>query len=156
LRIERIRGGADRRREEILSFRAERGGPRGEVARRRLDEVVCVLLDREGAVAGVNFVHEDRLEPIGGRRFWIYRSLLDPGAGTAAEAAMIDEAHAALADEFATGDGDGPIGLCVLVADPDEMRRRPQTVWPGAGLIYAGYTSAGEQIRLGYFEGARV
>jgi hypothetical protein len=122
----------------------------------RLDEVVCVLLDRDGELAGVNSVHADRLEPVGGRRFWIYRSLLDPGAEEAAEAAMIDAAHAALADEFAAGDGDGPIGLCVLVADPDVMRRRPETVWPGAGLIYAGYTSDGEQIRLGYFEGARV
>ncbi len=96
------------------------------------------------------------MAPIGGRRFWVYRSLLDPAVAVDCGPAMIDAAHAALHAEFAAGDGSGPIGLCVLVADPETIRQRPETVWPGAGLIYAGYTRDGRQIRLGYFEGARV
>jgi hypothetical protein len=155
-RIECVRGRAADHAESLEAFWAERGGPVGNAARRRLDEVVCLLLDGRGSVVGVNSVYADQVAPIGGRTFWIYRSLLDPASDRAVDAAMIDAAHAALAEEFAAGDGNGPIGLCVLVADPDTIRHRPETVWPGAGLIYAGYTKDERQIRLGYFKGARV
>ena len=154
--IEEVRGRDHGWSDSILGFWADRGVVHGDAARRRLAEVVCVLLDEEGAVAGVNSVFADRVRAIGGRTFWIYRALLDPGTGEAAEEGMIDAAHAALADEFARGDGSGPIGLCVLVADPETIRRRPETVWSDAGLIYAGYTEDGRQIRLGYFPGARI
>jgi hypothetical protein len=154
-RIERVRGREPAWSDAILEFWADRGVVEGDAARRRLADVVCVLLDADGAIAGVNSVFAERLPAVGGRSFWFYRALIDPEDGDI-EAEMIDEAHAALADGFAASDGSGPIGLCVLVGDAETIRRRPETVWPGAGLIYAGYTKDGKQIRLGYFEGARV
>ena len=52
--------------------------------------------------------------------------------------------------------GSGPVGLCLLISDPEVMRRRPEAVWPGVGMMYAGYLEDGRQVRIGYFEGARI
>jgi hypothetical protein len=40
------------------------------------------------------------------------------------------------------------MGVCLLVHDPDVMARRPELVWPVTGLMYAGYTPDGEQVRV--------
>ncbi len=124
-------------------------------ARERLRDVVCVLLDREGEVAGVNSVYDALVPLIGNRRFWIYRMFLSPRADPAAGAAMVTAAHEELGRDFDPSGG-GPIGLCVLVDDRDLMRRHPEAVWPDSGLLYAGYTADGKQVRIGYFEGAVI
>jgi len=140
--------------DEILAFWADHGALAGEQARDRLPEVVCVLRDSAGRVAGVNSAYSDRVELIAGRRFWIYRSFLAPGAGDAGPA-MIAHAFAALEREFEPG-GDGPIGLCVLVRDRAEMERRPEAEWSDPRMLYAGYDADGGQVRIGYFAGATI
>jgi hypothetical protein len=140
--------------DELVGFWSEQGALSEAAARQRLAEVVCVLRDGEGEVAGVNSVYADRVELIGGRRFWIYRSFLRPDLRDAGPE-MIDAAFGALDEEFAAT-GDGPVGVCVLITDRDEMRRRPEAVWPGTSFIYAGYTPERAQVRIAYFEGATI
>ena len=67
----------------------------------------------------------------------------------------IDSAFGVLDEEF-RATGEGPAGVCVLITDREEMRRRPEAVWPGTSFIYAGYTPAGAQVRIAYFEGATI
>lgn len=154
--IERVRAQlSEARAEQILGFWAERGALKGDAARSRLGEVVCVLLDGSDSVIGVNSVYADEVEPLGGRRLWMYRSLLESDAAAEAERAMIDAAHGALAEEFVAGAG-GPIGLCALLSDPEIIERNPETIWPGTGMLYAGYLPDGRQIRVGWFEGALI
>ena len=61
----------------MLRFWSELGALDGPEAQRRLSEVVCVLLDRDGGIAGVNSVSPQRVPLVGGRLFWAYRSLLE-------------------------------------------------------------------------------
>lgn len=140
--------------DQLVGFWSDQGALTEAAARQRLAEVVCVLRDEDGAIAGANSVFADRVDLIGGRRFWIYRSLIRPDAGNAGPA-MIDAAFKALDEEF-SATGEGPIGLCVLISDPEEMRSRPEAVWPGTSFIYAGYLDDGQQVRISYFEGATV
>lgn len=140
--------------DELVRFWSERGALSEPAARQRLAEVVCVLRDSDGEVAGVNSVYADRVELIGGRRFWIYRSFLRPDHRECGPE-MIDAAFEALDEEF-QATNEGPVGVCVLIADREEMRRRPEAVWPGVGFIYAGYTRGGAQARIAYFEGATI
>src|SRR5690242_8190377 len=81
--------------DELIAFWSEQGALTEAAARQRLAEVVCVLRDADGAVAGVNSVFADRVETIGGRRFWVYRSFLRPDVGEEWPA-MVDAAFAAL------------------------------------------------------------
>jgi len=139
---------------ELISFWTAGGVLDEADAREQLDQVVCVLRDEDGGIAGANSVLDERVELIGARRFWIYRSFLLPAARKWGPA-MIEAAFEALDAGFDPR-GDGPIGLCVLVADHEEMRRRPEAVWEGTSFIYAGYTPDGSQARIAYFRGAIV
>ena len=43
-----------------------------------------------------------------------------------------------------------------MVSDRALMDRYPDAVWSTGGLLFAGYTEDGEQVRISYFEGARL
>lgn len=140
--------------EELVAFWTGQGALTETAARGRLPEVVCVLRDGGGAIAGVNSAFADSVELIGGRRFWVYRSFLRPDRRDEWPA-MVDAAFAALEEEF-RATGEGPIGLCVAIQDRREMLRRPDAVWPGTSFLYAGYTADGAQVRVAYFDGALI
>jgi len=153
--IETVRGRlGDQTAGDLLRFWAVNGALEADQARARLPEVVCVLRDGAGRVVGVNSVFADEVERLAGRRFWVYRSFLVPEAREAAPA-MIAHAFAALDDEFEPG-GDGPIGLCVPLADRADMEARPEAEWSDPRMLYAGYDVDGAQVRIGYFAGATV
>jgi hypothetical protein len=153
--IEVVRGRlSDERADQLVRFWTGEGALDDAAARQRLREVVCVLFDAAGQVAGVNSVYPADVQLIGGRRFWIYRSLLVPAAASAWPA-MVSAAFGALEAEFDPGD-DGPIGLCLLIADWAELKRRPEAEWSDPRILYAGYLGDGRQVRIGYFAGAKV
>ncbi len=152
--IDVVRGRLDRTHaDEVLGFWAQRAALTGVQAQRRLPEVVC-LLRLDGALAGVSSVHPADVPLIAGRRFWIYRNLL-PGAAAEQSPAMIRATFNALEAEFDGARG-SPIGLCVLLADPEERRRRPEAEWSDPRTIYAGYLPDGRQVRIAYFEDADI
>lgn len=140
--------------EQVLGLWEQSGTLRGEHARARLPEVLCLLRDERGGVAGVNWAFPDDMALVGGRRFWMYQSVLAADLEEAAPA-MIAYAFAALQSGF-DADARGPIGVCVVVRDPAEMRRRPEAEWTDPRMLYAGYLPDGGQVRVGYFAGATV
>jgi hypothetical protein len=137
---------------ELRSFWFARGALSGAEAQRRLPEVVCVLR-RDGALAGSCSVYSADVALIGGRRFWIFRSLLDDDVADQAPE-MIRATFEVLDAEF-DGSPGSPIGLCVPTG-PEERRRRPRAEWAGPRMIYAGYLPEGLQARIGYFDGALI
>ena len=97
--IETVRGRlSDERADQILRFWSDHGALEGEAARSRLPEVVCLALDGDGEIVGVNSPSRRTSRLIGGRRFWVYRSFLLPEA-SGAEPEMINAAFAALEGE---------------------------------------------------------
>jgi hypothetical protein len=95
-------------------------------------------------------VEDAPLPQIGGRRFWVHRH---PGGAMADE--EINAAFESLESQFDPA-AEGPIGLAVVVDDRAEIERRPEVVWPETKLLLAGYTPEGAQIRIRYFEDARI
>jgi hypothetical protein len=143
---------SDDRAAQLIGFWTDRGALTEEQARMRLTEVVCVALDGAGDVVGVNSVFRERIPAVGGLLFWIYRgALIDPAADTAMQRAAFE----ALAEDFDPAGG-GPVGLCLLVGDRETMESRPQVVWPETEMLLAGHLEDGTQVRVRYFEGARV
>jgi hypothetical protein len=137
---------------ELLAFWAADGSLDGSAARARLPEVVCVLRDQGGAIAGACSVFAEDIALVGGRRLWVYRSLL-PGEAREQFFAMFAAAHAALDAEYDGEEGE-PIGLC-LALDERERLLRPEAEWQAPRTIYAGYLPDGRQLRLAYFTAAR-
>lgn len=154
-RIEVVRGPRDPALiEALLDFWGAHGGLTGAAARDRLDDVLCARRDEGGEIVAVNSA-APALAPLVGQRFWIYRSLIAPRADELAEMEMLEAARSELARHFTGGRGE-PLGMCVLVGDRGLIERNPQAVWKTAELLFAGYTEHGEQVRISYFEGARL
>jgi hypothetical protein len=152
--IEVVRGRlTDHRAAQLVAFWTGSGVLDEPAARDRLQDVVCVLLDEAGEVAGVNSVGRADVALLGGRPFWLYRSLLRAGTGPAGPA-LIRTAFRALDVEF-DPDAGGPIGLCLLL-DAAQARERPEAEWSDPRMLYAGYLADGRQVRVAYFTGARV
>jgi hypothetical protein len=148
---------------ELIAFWTGHGVLDEATARERLADVICVRFGDDAQIVGVNSAYP-AMAPLVGRRFWIYRRFLSPEADEHAEREMLEAARAELERSF-TGVPGEPLGLCVLVADRALIARRPEAVWPlgdpdarwpGAGLVFAGYTEAGIQVRISYFEGATI
>jgi hypothetical protein len=153
--VEVVRGRLDEQTEqEVLAFWEANGALRGQAARDRLPEVVCVARTAEGAVAGVNSIFDADVPEIANRRFWVYRSFLLPVA-KGAWMQMIKTTFRVLDEEF-DPEGAGPIGLCIPVADRADMRKHPEAEWKDPRIIYAGYDSGGRQLRIGYFKDALI
>lgn len=95
-------------------------------------------------------VQDTAIPLLGGRRFWLYRGHLGLGDPTQ----MIRGPFEELAAEF-DPDGDGPIGLCVALRG-EQIERRPEAEWAEPRMFYAGYVDGNAQVRVGYFQGARI
>jgi hypothetical protein len=151
--VEVVRGDlSPERTDEILEYFSSRGLQPDE-AQARLPSIVCVGIDADGELAGVNFV-DDQTLPLLGRRLWVYDSALAEDSDELADA-MFNSAFETLADEF-QGDVDGPIGVCVMVTDRQLMARRPEATWPQTELTFVGYRPDESQLRVRYFPGATI
>jgi hypothetical protein len=153
-KIAPARGGLDDSRAgEVLDFLSREGGLNEEAARRWLSELVCVAV-REGRVVGVSAAHPASVALIGGQRFWLYRSVLAPHSDERWDE-MFNSTFDLLAGEFDEAESDY-VGVCLLVEDQAEMRRRPEAVWPQTELMLAGYLDDDRQVRVRYFWGAAI
>ena len=151
--IEVVRGRLDdERAQRLLDFWAREGVMAEDEGRRRLAQVICLVLDPAGEIAGSNSAYVGPVPTLGNRPFWIYRSHLRPEAaeqwaGLAQTAFHVLEAEAT---------PEGPLGLCMLVADRDLLARYPEAIWLWPRALYAGYTAEGRQVRIRWFETAMV
>lgn len=138
----------------VLDFWARHGALTGQVARDRLRDLVCIIVDDDDEILGVNSVFEQHVSLIGGR-FWLYRRFVAGSLPEGMDGELLARTFDVLEAERSTMDS-GPAGLCVLVADREAMRRRPEAVWPDSELFYAGYLPDGQQVRIRYFAEAQV
>jgi len=119
-----------------------------EVEPSDLRQVLCVHRDLHGRVDGVGSAYPAPVSRVGNQELWVYSGI---GVG-AFDPPMIGAAFAALERAY---DGRGPIGLCVL-ADAEMQRKYPQLRWEYPPLGHVGFGPDGRQVRVAYFEGARL
>lgn len=143
------------RAEQLVGFWVAHGEAE-TAARRRLGEVVCVLLDPGEVLVGVVRATPAIVELVGGQRLWIYQDELPAGADQPTQDALLRVAFSAIAADFDPEDPRAPVGLCLLIADLTRMRARPQAEWDDPRMFYAGYLGDGRQVRVGYFDGSRL
>lgn len=141
--------------DEIVAFWTRMDLVAPASAAERLRQVLCVLRTPGGDLAGVNSAFPAEIPLVGNRRFWVYRSALAPDADESGFFELLESAFAELAHEFETT-GEGPVGVCLTVADEGMRRRHPEAIWPDSGFLYAGFAADGGQLRIRYFEDARI
>lgn len=117
-------------------------------------DVVCLARGEDGTLLGASFVEASEVPLVGGRRFWLYHHALAPAAHDQRDA-LLAATFAAL-DRGFDGTPGAPIGLCLVVEDIGEMRRRPEAHWEDPPMLYVGYVPGPRQVRVAYFVGARI
>ena len=138
--------------DELVDFWVDRGALHAEaIARERVGAVVCVLRGPRGEIEAVSSPYPQRVEALGGRLLWVYRSFAPSPAARAAFEPMLDAAAKSLEGDYAGGDS-SPWGLCVIGGEPPAGVDPEAVHWPRSGLMLAGFTARGEQIRVRYFE----
>jgi hypothetical protein len=145
---------SDERGAQLVDFWLREGALDEATARERLKDVVCVMLDRDGTVAGSSSVYRADVELLGGRPFWVQRSFM-PSAPADAWPALAHHAFHALEAEYRRTAG-GPVGLCMPVGDTERLAQHPEALWLWPVSFYAGYLPDGRQLRARYFEGSVV
>jgi hypothetical protein len=118
-------------------------------------EVVCVLRSPEGALAGTASAAPRQLAMVGNRTFWAFEAALAEPAGDEDFFAVLAACFGNLAEEFAAT-SEGPVGVALLVSDGEFLGRNPEAIWPRVGFLHAGFAPDGSQLRLRYFEDARI
>jgi hypothetical protein len=114
----------------------------------RTEGAVCRAVDDDGREVGACSVSEVAPQPPG-RPVWAYESDIND-ASEDLQQRMFTAAFDVLESEY-KATGSGPIGVCLLISDPDEIARRPEAIWPEEGLIFAGYLDDGTQVRIRWF-----
>jgi hypothetical protein len=140
--------------EEVLAFWGANADISADAARERLGQVLCVLRDAGGEMAGVNSAFEEVVNLLGGRRFMIYRSLLVPDAMEDWEP-LLGAGFDVLDREYDPRSS-GPGGMCVPISDPAEIAKRPEALWPQTMMTYAGRLSDGTHLRIRYFVEGKI
>ena len=141
--------------DELAGFWTGHGVLDEAGARERLASVICVLRDPEGEVAGTSSAIDATVPQLGNRRFWVLRCFAPTAESRAAVELVIVAAKEHLRERVA-GDGVRPLGLCMPVGDRLLIAERDEAVWPHSGMLFAGWTPHGEQVRISYFEGATI
>ncbi len=143
--------------QELLNFWSARNALTPEQGRERLPEVLALLRDAAGEIVGVNSAGSARLALFANQPFHIYRCLLTEQAAEPADWLALLSAGCEILDEGVQAQGNsGEIGLLVQIARPDLQRAWPEAVWPHTGLVHAGYTDRGHQLRVRYYDHARI
>ena len=130
----------------ILAFWSEH-----EAAGASLEDVVCVLRDDRGDIAATSTVVDAPLAELGGRRFWIYRCLAPTELARAAVEPMLLGARAHLSERLGA-DGRLPAGICFPVSDQALIDAHGESAWEASEMAFAGWSGAGEQLRVFLFE----
>jgi hypothetical protein len=153
--VEVVRGRVDAElTEQLVRFWLDNRALDEQRARERAADVLCVLRGPGGDLLGTSSVVAAPA-PLINRPMWIYRRFVAAGTDAAADRELLRGSYAALAAEFTDADGE-PIGLCLVTEDRALIERDPDAVWADPEMVFAGYTAGDVQVRVAYFEGARI
>lgn len=122
-----------------------------DAAGARLEDVVCVVRDHDGAVVATSTAVDAPVAELGGRRFWVYRCLAPSAVARAAAEPMLLAARAHLSERLGA-DGRLPAGICFPVSDRELIAAHGEAVWEASEMAFAGWSAAGEQLRVCLFE----
>lgn len=143
-------------------FRAQPLGPEHESDllrlvgdRERAGNIGCALVGADGRLLAASRTETADVELIGGECFALYETVPAELPGAQADA-LLSATYRALDAAFDPDAEEGPIGLCLLIADRREMKRRPEAFWADPPTHYAGFLDDGRLVRVAYFSDAEL
>ena len=143
-------------RDQVIDLWKKHGGPVGEEAEKRLQQIVFVVRTREGRVVGLSTAFKAHVRQLR-NHFYVFRLMISPdyripGLTSRLLVSTRDFLESASRQE----EKEVPIGLFTLVQHPELKRHRNEAVWPASKMVYIGNSPEGHHIRVYYFDDARI
>ncbi|UII23801.1 hypothetical protein [Fulvivirga ligni] len=130
--------------------------PSGVNPEDRVKEVIYVAQNEEGQVIGVTTAVRNVVKKLNNSPMFLFRTLIHP---TTRIPGLVDklavETKNYLQDQYLAGKTDC-IGIIAAIQNKQLMAAKPEAVWPSTGLTFIGNNKDGSQIRVVYFEKAKI
>ena len=125
-----------------------------ELIETRSRQIVFVVKNAQDDVVGVSTVRPVKAALLNNHMFYEFRCFIAPPA----RAPGLDSLLALKTKQFLEQlDTSGTFkGIIMIVENAELKKQRTKAVWPATGMVFAGYTSRGDHVRVGYFKGARI
>ena len=144
--------------EEIITFwLGEKALPTREAAEKRLEQVVYIVREPDnGAIVAVSTVYRQMNQRLG-HPFYYFRCFVTEAHRRQLLAAQLlvrirDKFNA----RFLAGEDPKAIGMIVEVENQALNERHRKAVWDHSGFVFIGYNQRSQQVRVFYFDGARI
>ncbi len=142
--------------EEVLDIWRSHGGPVDVHGLERLRQVVFVVRDSEGRIAGLSTAFRTYVERLRHYFFAVRLMLVPDYRIPGLSAKLLVETRDFLESIHTHDEKDPAIGIITVVEHPGLKRYRTEAIWPASGMIYIGNTNKGHHLRVYYFKGARI
>ena len=125
-------------------------------AQRRLSELVLIVKDKSGKIAGISTAVKTHVPQIQ-NYVYVYRCFILPEfRAPALDTQMIVRSKALLAEASLVDTDKRSVGIMVVVQNELLKKHWRQAIWPGADMMYMGETPQGHHLRIAYFKGAKI
>jgi hypothetical protein len=142
--------------DDVLALWSSEGVVADEVARRRIDQVQLVAVAEGSQVVGVSSAFLEQ-KPRLRTDLWNYRTFVASGYRHSSLAAQLLLGNLELLERrFVSGEDTRAQGILMELENEDLMRGLNIAVWPASGCTFVGENTRGSDIRVRWFEGARV
>lgn len=125
-----------------------------EMIEKRVRQIVFIIKN-EGEVCGVSTARPVQAKFLNGHFFYEFRCFIAPPF----RAPGLDTLLAVKTKSFLSGleeSGTKFKGMLMIVENQELKNQRTKAIWPESEMVFAGYTTKGHHIRIGYFKGARI
>ena len=143
-------------RDQVTDLWRLHGGPVGEEAERRLEQIVFVVRTQEGRVVGLSTAFKAYVKQLR-NYFFVFRLMIAPDYRIPGLTSRLLVSTRDFLESVSRNEPSAvPIGLLTLVQNPDLKKNRNEAVWPASKMVYIGNSPEGHHIRVYYFEHARI
>jgi hypothetical protein len=140
---------------DAIAFWRRLGLLRGEVTPEARAKELCTIFYVEGRVAAVSTATLDEM-PFIRARLAMLRVAVDPDYRRLHLAVKAMQAGRDFFERWSQETGERAHGVGVVIQSPDLREHSRTPKWPRSGLNLIGYTNSGQQIRVAWFEHARL
>jgi hypothetical protein len=143
-------------RDQVLSIWKDHGGPTGNDATARLNQIVWVVKNSGGSVVGLSTAYKVYIKQLRNHLFATRLLLVPQYRIPGLTSKLFVETRDFLESIHSGDEQEQAIGVITLVENPRMKEYRNEAVWPASGMVYIGNSQEGHHIRVYYFKDARI
>ncbi len=119
----------------------------------RINHVALLVRHQEAGIIGLSTVKPAKIKSYNDNLFYEFRCFISPDyRAPALDTKLLVETKS----YFEQHNTDNAVGMIMVIENEMIKKNWTKAVWPGPDMVFAGYTSKGDHIRISYFKKARI